>query len=325
MAMDAPAAAPTRPLPPTGDYLRAVFELGRRSIPAALPALVFLWFYRFGTGLYLEMAAQGTSPLGFRDDRAYLTQVLMSISAYLPLLALVYTPFLPLQDSLLRGERRSFVSSIRHVLERMASFIGSIILQGAILFGPAVIVGAILLALIAPLRGLPREILPVVLVTVFIPMFLWLLLAGYFLLFAIPGVVLSDLGPRRSIAASVRLVATHFWGLLARFLAFFVIVWVVVAAASLPALVLGVGTAAVSRAGPAFRIGILLWSGLLAALTFPFWVASLLVLYRALVPSVTPAPDAAARDAVAGEEALGLPTPGEIPPEGERPAPLPFE
>jgi len=317
MATDAPATAPSRPLPAPGDYLRTLFDLGRRSIPPALAALVFLWFYRFGTGLYLELAAQGTSPLGFRDERAFLIQGLMKVSAYLPLLVLVYTPFLPLQDSLLRGESRSFVSSIRHVLERMVPFVLSVIVQLAIMFGPIAILAGVLIAVIAPHPDLPKEIVLVIAVAAFIPMVIWLLLAGFFLAFAIPGVVLSDLGPIQSIAASARLVGTHFWGLLGRFIAFTFVLFLVVMVGSIPALVLGATAAAVSRAESVFRIGSILWSSLVAALTFPFGVASLLVLYRSMVPA------GAAPDAVPGE--AGIHAPGAPLPEGERPAPFQFE
>lgn len=318
MAMDAPAAAPSRKLPGPGDYLRVVFDLGRRSILPALPALVFLWFYNFGTGLYLEMARQGTSPLGFRDDRALLVHTLMKASAYLPLLVLVYTPFLPLQDALLRGERRSFVSAIRQILERMLPFILSLILQLAIGLAPIALVAGILVAVIAPLPDLPREVVAVIAVATIIPVVIWLLLSTYFMMFAIPGVVLSGEGPTRSISASVRLVGAHFWGLLVRLIVFFVVLIAMVMVASIPTMVVGAVAAGVTRTESVFRIGIVLWSSLIQALTFPFWVAAVLVLYRAVVPAAEAVPGA-----VPGAESGTLPDPFRHP--GEHPTPFQFE
>jgi hypothetical protein len=318
MATDATVAAPSRKLPGPGDYLRAVFDLGRRSIPPALPALVFLWFYNFGTGLYLEMARQGTSPLGFRDDRALLVHTLMRVSAYLPLLVLVYTPFLPLQDALLRGERRSFVSAIRQVLERMVPFVLSLILQLAIGFAPVALVAGILVAVIAPLPDLPREVVAVIAVAAIIPVVIWLLLSTYFMMFAIPGVVLSGQGPARSIRASVRLVGEHFWGFLVRLVVFLVVLVAVVMVASIPTMVVGAVAAGVTRTESVFRIGIVLWSSLIQALTFPFWVAAVLVFYRAVVPA-----GEGAAEAVPGIESGVLA--GALRHPGEHPTPFQFE
>lgn len=314
----AAATAPSRRLPPLGAYLRELTRLGLRSIPAAVPALVFLWFYHFGTALYLELAGQGTTSLGHRDSSTIMTHALMKISAYLPLLVLVYTPFLPLQDSLLRGESPSFFRSIRIVLERMVPFIGSVVLQILIVIVPVAIVTAILVAVVSPFPTLPREVVLLITVATIVPVLMWLLLSSFFLVFAIPGVILSDLGAKVAISASARLVGSHFFGLFGRFLAFFVVLFVVVFAASLPAGLLAAAADAVSGAQPAFRMAALLWNALVTALTFPFWVGALLVLYRALVP----APETQADAAV--ETAEGATSPIR-PHGGEHPTPFLFE
>jgi hypothetical protein len=55
---------------------------------------------------------------------------------------------------------------------------------------------------------------------------------------------------------------------------------------------------------------------LVSALTFPFWVAAVLVLYRALVPA----------GAAEGAPEMAIDAaPGPLGPPGEQPAPLPFE
>lgn len=316
MATDAPAVAPSRELPPVGAYLRSLSALGRRSIPPALPALVFLWFYHFGTALYLELAGAGTSPLGYRDNNALMIHALMKVSAYLPLLVLVYTPFLPLQDALLHGERMSFVSAIRHVLERMVPFVLSVILQILIVAGPVVLIAGILVAAIAPFPDLPKEIVAVIAVAAVFPLLAWLMLSGFFLFFAIPGVVLSGQGAARSVSASARLVGSHFGGLLLRLVVFFVILFMIVLVATIPAMLLGTIAAWATHADQVFRILSILWTSLVSALTFPFWVAAVLVLYRALVPvgAAEGAPEMAIDAA-----------PGPLGPPGEQPAPLPFE
>jgi len=299
-----------------GAYLRSLFALGRRSIPPALPALVFLWFYHFGTALYLELAGGGTSPLGYRDNDALMIHALMKVSAYLPLLALVYTPFLPLQDALLHGERRSFVSAIRHVLERMVPFVLSVILQILVVAGPIVLIAGILVAAIAPFPDLPKEIVAVIAVAAVIPLLIWLMLSGFFLIFAIPGVVLSGLGATRSVSASARLVGSHFGGLLVRLIVFFVILFLIVLVATIPAMLLGTIAAWATHADRVFRILSILWTSLVSALTFPFWVAAVLVLYRALVPA----------GAVEGvPEAVIDAAPGPLRPQGEHPTPFSFE
>ncbi|MGE5177564.1 MAG: hypothetical protein ACM3PF_00575 [Bacteroidota bacterium] len=306
MATDAAAPASSRTLPALGTYLHRLFDLGRRSIPVAIPALLFLWFYRFGMGLYGQVAGEGTSPLGFHDPRAQMGQILIAAAAYLPLLVLVYTPFLPLQDSLMRGERPSFLNAIRHVLERMVSFILSSFLQFLIIFVPVAFVIGILLAALAPLPGAARELAVLITVAAVTPLLLWIFLAAFFLVFAIPGVVLSGLGATRSISSSVRLVAGHFWGILGRLIVFFLMLLTIVLVLSIPSIILTVMATTAGRAGMALRVASTLWSSLLTALSFPFWVAALMVLYRALVPEgvaseAEPAPDPVAAHPAAGE------------------------
>lgn len=316
MATDAPASAPSPSLPPVGAYLRALFDLGRRSIVPALPALVFLWFYRFGTGLYFVMAREGSSPLGFHDERTLLVQAVMGAAAFLPLLVLVHAPFLPLQDSLLRGERRNFLDAIKHVLERMIPFALSVLLQLLIAFGPIALVGGILIAALAPVPDLPKELVLLILVAGIVPVVLWILAWWLFLLFATPGVILSDLGAARAIAASVRLVGGHVWGIFGRFLLFSLVLIAIVMAASIPVAILGAVGAAAAHAEPLFRLLSLLWTSLVTALTFPFGIAATVVLYRALVP----APAAAAPLGIEGEAA-----PEGLPPGAEPLTPYPFE
>jgi hypothetical protein len=312
MATDAAAPASSRTLPALGTYLRSLFNLGRLSIPAAIPALLFLWFYRFGMGLYGQVAGEGTSPLGFHDPRAQMGQILIGAAAYFPLLVLVYTPFLPLQDSLMRGERTSFLNAIRQVLERMVSFILSSLLQFLIIFVPVAFVVGILIAALSPLPEAARELAVIITVAVVAPLLLWIMLAAFFLMFAIPGVILSGLGATRSISSSVRLVAGHFGGILGRLIVFFLILVTVLTVLMIPSMILSVVGSA-SSAGMALRIASTLWSSLLTAVSFPFSVAALMVLYRALVP-----------DGAAGEPERA-PDTAAAHPAGENATPFQFE
>jgi hypothetical protein len=285
MATDETVVYARRPLPRVGEYLRALYDLGRKSIPAALPALVFLWFYHFGTSLYLELAGGATSPLGFRDNQALIVQLFMKVSAYLPLLVCVYTPFLPLQDSLMRGQRITFVEAIRHVLERLVPFALSVLLQMAIAFIPVVLIVGLLLAVVTPFPDLPRGIVAMLALVTVGPILVWLFLSGMFLVFAVPAVVLDGYGPVRAITMSARLVAGHFWGIFWRFLVFFLALFVAVIVASIPAAIFAAMGAVVTREEFGFRVVTLLWTGLVTALTFPFWVGALIVLYRSLAPA----------------------------------------
>jgi hypothetical protein len=235
-------------------------------------------------------------------------QLMMKISAYLPLLVLVYTPFLPLQDSLLRGERPSFLTAIRQVLERLVPFVLSAVLQFLIVMTPILILIAIVALAIAPIPALPTQAVALIAVAVAVPSLIWVFLSGMFLMFAIPAVVLDGHGPARSIGVSARLVAGRFWGILGRFLAFFVMLFVAVMVASMPAMLLTAGAAVVTGADSAFRIGSLLWTSLITALTFPFWVGSLMVLYRTLAPAA--GEEMAADAAVTGPLAAEAPAAG---------------
>jgi len=345
MALDATASAPSRPLPPLGAFLRALIDLGRRSIPIAIPALVFLWFYHVGMALYLEVSGAGTSPLGYRDNNALLIHALMQISAYLPLLVLVYMPFLPLQDALLRGERITFFAAARHVLERMVPLVLCLILQCLIFVAPLALMTAVVAAVIAGLPDLPGELMAGLAFTVVVPVVMWILAYSFLMAFALPGVILSGLGPWRAITKSARLASEHVIGLVGRFIVFLLVLIFAALILSIPTGLLRVAGAAVGSAEPALRLVGILWSSLVTSFLFPFWVASLLVLYRALVPRPAPGTEEGATAALAMEDQPapgpvppelagtgGAPAPAipraggpELPPPGERPSPLPFE
>lgn len=313
----APDTAPTGALPAPSAYLRGVIDLGRSSIPRAIPALLFLWAYHFGTGLFLELSGGGTSPLGYHDTAAMTTQLMMKMVAALPLFVLVYTPFLPLQDGLLRGEPVTFWAAARHVLERIVPLVLSVVLQILIVGAPVMLVGGIVVAAFG-VAGLPREILAVILVVALIPLILWLLVMGTLLVFATPNVVLSDRGPWRAITASVRLSGGHFWVIVLRFILFFIMLMIAVMIVTLPVMFASTLMGWVTRAQPFFRISTLLWTSLLTAFTFPFGVASVLLLYRALVPAGAMADTAAMGTAAsAGHDALRAP--------GEPHTPFQFE
>jgi hypothetical protein len=182
-----------------------------------------------------------------------------------------------------------------------------------ILFVPVAFIVGILIAALAPLPAAARELMVAITLAVIAPLLLWILLAAFFLVFAIPGVVLSGLGATRSISGSVRLVAGHFWGILGRFLVFFFLLITVLAVLLIPSMILNALATAAASAGMALRIASTLWSSLLAAISFPFSVAAVIVLYRALVPE----------GVVAGPESAPETAPAH--PVGETPTPYLFE
>ena len=303
----APAPATRRALPPVGVYLRAVVALGLGSLRRGLPAVVFLYFYRLGMGLYLAFSTDGSS-LGTPDQEAMMTALAMQGAAYLPLLALVYTPFLPLQDSILSGGRRSLLESVRIVLEKTVPFGVSTALQGLLIFGPPMLllVGAAL-----ALRALPpnpEELVRAMILVALIPCAIWMLVIAVLLMFAIPALVLDSRGPVASIRASLDLVGGHFGGLLGRLFAFFLLAVLFATVASLPEAILHVTSAATGFNPPLFQIASVIWASAVSAFLVPFSVASFTVLYRALVPGPAAVAGAQATGATAG---IAAPTPGE--------------
>jgi hypothetical protein len=197
----------------------------------------------------------------------------------------------------------------------MIPFVLSALLQLLIAFGPVALVGGILVAALAPVPDLPKELILLILIVAIVPVVLWILAWWLLLLFATPSVMLSDLGAARSIASSVRLVGRNFWGILGRFVLFSLILIGIGMAASIPVAILGAVGAAAAHAEPLFRILSLLLTSLLTALTFPFGIAAIVVLYRSLVPA--PAGAAARLE--------GEPVPDEVQPGGEPITPYPFE
>ena len=299
MVLDGTAATAGRPsLPPIDTYLRAVIALGFASLRRALPALGFLYFYRLGMGLYLALSSDSSSPLGIYDERALVLTAAMQIVAYLPMLVLIYTPFLPLQDFILRGERRSFGASVRLVLERLVPFVISVIAQGVLLFGPPALFFTGAALLLGALPSKPEELVRLLVLASLVPFILYIIVVGLFLLFAIPSVVLDGRGPLAAIRQSFGIVGRHFGGILGRLLVFTLLLVITAVAGSLPEAILQAATAAASVDHPAFKVAGAIWGAAVSAFLFPFTVAALMVLYRAAVP---------ARSGTAGLNASGEP------------------
>jgi hypothetical protein len=279
------ATAGRTSLPPIDTYLRSVVALGFASLRRALPALGFLYFYRLGMGLYLALSSDSSSPLGTYDERTIVLTAAVQIVAYLPMLVLITTPFLPLQDSILRGEPRSFGASVRQVLERLVPFVISVIAQAVLLIGPPALFFTGAALLLGALPSKPEELVRLLVLASLAPSLLYFLVIGLFLLFAIPLVVVDGRGPLAAIRQSFGIVARHFGGILGRLLIAFLLLVIAGVAGSLPAAILGAVTAAASVDHPAFKIAGAIWGAAVSAFLFPFTVAVLMVLYRAAVPA----------------------------------------
>lgn len=283
--MDPRPFVPPVPLPGLGDYLRELVRLGVQSIRPAIPALVLLFCYRFGMGLYLLFAGDATSPLGYPDPQARVVTAVVTAAAYLPLLVLVYTPFLPLQDSLLRGERRSFFDCAKLVLELLPKFALSGLAQGAIVVGPAlaIILGAAIAA--APLGAAPQEVKMLLVLAAMVPALLWVCVAAFLLSFAVPLLILDGRGPIESVRESFRLIRSRFGGLFGRLLFFGLALFLVLLFVSFPNSMLAALSAVAGQQFLGAQIAGLVWTSAVSAALFPFSVSALLVLYRAMVPA----------------------------------------
>ncbi len=295
------AAALPRPavLPPFGDYIRAIFALGRRALRPALPALVFVYFYRLGMGLFIEFSP--ASPGTHSGPPGSAAGFLMISAGYLPMLVLVYTPFLPFLDSLSRGGVASFVDAVKRVLEVAWQFLVSLIVQIVILFAPVALLLIAAGALTAGLSGglidylrpeldLTSRLRMWIVALFFIPSIAWIVFAGFHLLFATPSVVLERRGPLASIGQSWRLAGHYFWGVLGRLLGYALLVLIVSIVAATPAAILNAAAAAAGSANPMLKVPGIVWSSAVDALLFPFGAAALLILYRAVVPAEALAP-----------------------------------
>ena len=288
LAPVAPPPPTVRPavtlLPPVGDFLRQVLALGRRSILPALPVLVLLYFYRFGMGLHMIFSGEATSPMGYPDHQLRAVTWIVAAAAYMPLLVLVFTPFLPFQDSILRGERRSFVDAAKHVLELLWPYGISAFLQLLLIALPAfAIVMATGLATMA-MGGIPVEARSILVLLAMIPAGLWVAFAMFLLAFATPLVVLDGRGPMESIRESLGLVRRHFGGLFWRFFVSIALLTFAIVFASFPSAMLTVMTTAANQKMVGVEIAQLVWDSAVGTLAFPFSVAVLVVLYRSLVP-----------------------------------------
>jgi len=246
-------------LPGVASYLRSVFELGRRSLRPALPALVFLFLYRLGMGAYGALTnyshALGEGAPGVKA----------ALNATpIVLLALVYIPFLPLQESILRGHPIHFPGAIRSVLRVSVNLVLSGIAQVCILLGPLTpitIVGARLSDPLGPVMWVG---------------FAWLAVAAFFMIFTIPAVVLDGEGPLQSLRTSCRLVSRNFGSALGRLLvlaglvfASFMVAW--------PVSTLGPTTVPI-------KLAVVTWTSATETLLYPFLVAAVTVLYRSVRP-----------------------------------------
>jgi len=282
-----------------GDYMQSVWDVGRRSIRPALPALTFLYFYRVGVGAYLAVANRTFNV----QDAANLDVLpgLAIAASILPMFLLVYTPMLPVQESILAGRPISFFTAARRGLEYAWNLTLSGILQGLALLVPFLIV-CIGVALTIPLGsekasglgsllGAGNELDTARVLAVVVGAvvgLLGMLVIGFFLMFATPAVVLDGQGPVQSIGTSIRLVLSRLGGILSRVLAFGFLSFVVLIVLTLPTSILE-QMGEISGGVPLpVKIASVIWSSAVAVLFFPFGIASLTVLYRTLVPAAAP-------------------------------------
>jgi hypothetical protein len=284
-------------LPPVSDYLRAIIALGRRALRPALPAIAFVYFYRLGMGLYMDLSP--AAPNFASGGAGAIAAFLMLAAGYLPMLVLVYTPFLPFLDEIQRGGRGDFFAAIRRVLDAALPFLASFVVQLTIVLAPVVLligIGAALAAtlssgwleLLRPRQEIPMALRATILLVFFVPAFAWLIYSGFHVLFATPGVVLGGRGPMAAIGDSWRMVRTHFWGLAGRLLAYALLLILVSVVAALPSGIINMALSASGNENPMFKIPAIVWASAVDALLFPFGVAALLLLYRSIVPAVTP-------------------------------------
>jgi hypothetical protein len=261
-------------LPGVPAYLKSVFELGRRSFRPALPSLAFLFLCRLGMDAY-----------GVLTNYSYAlgkgaTDVKAAISAA-PLLFffLIYIPFLPLQESLLRGHPIHFPVAIRRVLRVSVSSMLLGIAQVLILLGP---ISPIFFPRLVP--GPWWTYAWTFLAPLLYAFIAWMLVASFFMIFAMPAVVLDGEGPLHSLRTSCRLVWRNLGSALGRLLTLAVLAAVAYMVATIPSSILGAAGRTPGVAAAPIKLAALTWTNAADTLFFPFWVAAVMVLYRSLRP-----------------------------------------
>ena len=248
-------------LPGVLAYLSSVSELGRRSLRPALPALAFLFLYRMGTGAYGALTNYSEALKGHA-----LGGTVVSKATPILLLALIYIPFLPLQESILRGHPIRFLEAIRRVFQEAVNLIFSGLAQVLILLGPIgpmVVIGA---------RLLSDPFGPLLLCGV-----AWMAIAAFFMIFATPAVLLDGEGPLLSLRTSFLLVWRNLGSAMGRLFVLVCIAFVGLMIASPLSSLGGNATAPV-------KIAVVTWTTAVETLLYPFWTAAILVLYRSLRP-----------------------------------------
>jgi len=289
-----PAPAPTatfampRLLPPLGEYLQQTIRLGLASIRPAMPALVIAGCYRFGMGLHSIFSGAPTTPSGYPEAAAQAATLIVAAGAYLPLLVLIHTPFLPLQDALLRSERRSFFDGVKHVLFGLMG-----LAQAAIILVPVVGMFAVAALVAASMSESVAAMRPLLFLMALLPVGIWVSVSLFFLGFATPALILDGAGPLASIRRSVDLVRRHAGGLLGRLLLSGCALFLAFIFLSLPSSMIAAVSAVAGRQFVGAQIAGLVWTSVISAALVPFSVAAVMTLYRALVPPpAAPAPTA---------------------------------
>lgn len=242
-------------------YLISVYELGRRSLRPALPALAFLFLYRLGVVAYGTLTNYSEA----LEGRPLGGMVVAKVTPIL-LFALIYIPFLPLQESILRGRPISFLGAIRRVLKESVNLIFSGIAQAFILLGP-----------IAPFTALVARLLADPFGPILWTYMLYMAVAAFFMIFVTPAVVLDGEGPLHSLRTSFFLVWRNFGSALGRLLVLACLAFVGFMVAS-PLASLG------GNATTLIKLAVVTWTTAVETLLYPFWTAAIVVLYRSLRP-----------------------------------------
>src|SRR5262249_35425561 len=195
--------------------------------------------YHLLMNLFLALSSNASHSIAYGhgyDQEAMLASIRIRAAFYLPVLVLIYTSFLPLQDAILKRAPRSFSACAQIVLQRFFPFLLSAIAQAVFILGPPALLfgGMMILIRMFPASARPESILQALAVVTLIPCLLYICIIALFIMFATPALILEHRGPLASIRASFRLVSRHFGGILGRLLAFFFLLVIVGIFLSIP-------------------------------------------------------------------------------------------
>jgi hypothetical protein len=276
------------------DSIQETVALGRESLRPSF------WILSAGALLDYEarwvFSGNATSELDPTNPSMLLTRLGLALFGFvaLTILTTVFLLLIPLQDGLLRGRAIGLGGAFRALSRCMGPLTLSCTAQALLVLAvPFAVVSAYVYASVAgvdPVEGVPnifkmQEVARASAMRALWPSAVWIIVTSILFVFALPYVILEQRGPLRSIGLSVSLVLRRCRAESGRFWAF-AGTWIGAATVvMLPVILLNMTTTVTSREQVLLNFFAWGWRSLATAFAIPWCCASLVILFRHLVPA----------------------------------------